>query len=991
MKKNLLLFTVLMFFTGSLFAQGKLITGTVTSNDDGATLPGVSVTIKGTTQGVITNIDGIFEIVVPNTSSKLIFSFVGMKSFETTVGEQTSINVTLETDILGIEEAVVVAYGAKKKSALTGSVELVESEELEKKPVANFTQALQGRASGVRVTSSSGKPGAGAYINIRGDNTLGGSTPPLVIIDGIVSTAGAFSALNPNDIETINISKDAASASLYGSRASGGLLIITTKKGKAGKTKFNYSVMRGFEYPTNNTLDLMSTQQKLDYEAALFELDPQFSLRDLSTPEGQAEYDSLSQINFDWWDELFKRGDVSQHNLSISGGNDKTTFYVAGQIFKQTGIIDAAGFKKMNGRANIDHKASQRVSFGIKSFVGYSESELFRERRNVQNPFYAPLSFNNYQTSKLPNGDWNINNHIGFNPFEALETNPESINTIRSQLSAYFNWEFLKGFKYTARVGVDFSEYNNNYYNQPNSVLSTYVGVSTMRESLGRVVSPTFTNMLNFSKEVGLHNISASAIVETQTFQNQTWMTLGEEFPSEKFTTLASAARVTDGTGTKDHWGLLSFISSNSYTYNNKYNVDLGLRSDASSTFGENNQWGTFWSVGFSWNMHKESFIESVPFINMLKLRATHGTTGNKNYGGYYSHMDLFSASSHYNGNNVFTPSSLGNPDLSWETNYMTTIGMDFSVLRDRVWGSFEVFNRKVVDLFQYVPVSQTTGFSGITSNLGTLKGKGFELTLKGDAFRTKDFKLNLFASISSSKTKVADLESQDQVISGSVIRKTGEELNVYYLVRSAGVNPANGENLYYDVNGNYTNIYSADNRVILDKSPNPDFYGSFGASVKYKALELSSLFYFTYGNYFLSYIYYSNASNGRSYKNNQLVEALDYWKEPGDITKHPKPSPVAADDLSTTRNLLDGSYLRMRDLTLTYSLPKSWVSKVNLQGARIYIQGTNLFTLTNNYIGYDPEVGSNLGESGAATTGSFDEANYPAIKAINVGFDITF
>ncbi|MBN1117144.1 MAG: TonB-dependent receptor [Bacteroidales bacterium] len=986
MKRTIIFLMVMTAFSWQFALSQQTISGTVTSAEDNSPLPGVNVMVKGTNQGVVTNVDGVFSIQVPNNEAVLQFSFIGMLPFETLVGEQTNIDVKLEPDVTGLEEVVVVGYGTRKKGALTGSVGLVKAEDIEQSSIASLDQALQGKSAGVQVLQSSGRPGAEALVRIRGVSTINASTDPLYIIDGVPVESDNFAAINPNDIESVSIIKD-ATAAIYGSQAANGVVFITTKKGIQNKTKVQYRHMSGWSNMTKTDMNMMNAEEKLQYE-----IDAGFrSGEDAS----QEMLDSLIAQDHNWFETMSRTAKTTSHELNFSGGSEKTTFYLSGNIYDQEGLVEGSFLDRLTSRANFQHKPSEKFEVSFNSTTGYYNRGELRDRRNVQNPFHAMYVYNPYERPKNPDGTWNYL-HTSFNVMEALEKNPERQQQIKNVSSVNIQWEMLNGLTFNSTSGFDFSEITRQTFTMPSSILASYVG-DFMRDQMYRRLRQNYTNFLSYEKSFDVHSITLKAGTEAQKFWYKDLLLGVQGFPSDDLAVPAAAAQTIDHDGKIEEWGILSYFGSATYNMSEKYIVDLIARRDASSRFGENNKWANFGAVGVAWNINKEDFLAGISAISNLKIRGTYGTTGNFRYlrtdltEPYYEALGTYSYFS-YNGYSASYPTKIENANLKWETVATFDFGVDFGLFQNRLNGSFAYYSRKTSDLFFPRQVSRTSGFTDMVDNVGNMVNKGIELSLDGDIVRTGDFQWNIGANITTLKNEVVELYGAEdqQIESGFGILKVGEPAYSFYLVKYAGVNSANGDPLFYDVDGNITNQYSDADRVILDKNPHPKFYGSFTNSLKYKGLELSALIYYNYGNYIFSYTVYETESDGMNVADNQSREQLRAWKQPGDITDVPEIRWGTDRAYLTDRNLENGSYLRVRDLTFGYTVPKTLSSKIKVDKFRVYLKGSNLLTIAN-YKGYDPEVGYNSSESTSAPVGSFDENTYPAVRTISLGVDVGF
>jgi len=982
MKKSSLFMTFIAFTSFLLQAQNVEISGTVVDSDDGAALPGVSVVVKGTTIGTVTDFNGQYTISVPQTSNILVFSFVGMFTQEADIDGRIILDIALETDAIGLDEVVVTAYGTKRKGGLTGSVSVVESEAFDSKPISSFDQMIQGTSPGVQVVTSNGAPGSTALINIRGIGSISAGNEPLFVIDGVPVQSNSFTELNPNDIESISILKDAAASSLYGSRASNGVILVTSKRGRAGESKIDIRYRRGLNVMNEPLFEMMDATQKLQYE-----MDLGFRTGASASPE---VIDSLTNYNHNWIETLSRDGVVQSVEAAVSGGTEKTSYYMSIQKYDEEGIVEMSEIHRLSARINVDHKIRDNFKIGNTFTIGSTNMKEIRDRRNVQNPFAAMTFYNPYEPEYLADGDFN-RTHQGFSISEALENNPEDINQLVGVGSLYAEWNVISGLTFTTRGGMNFREYVREYFNQPGSILAQYVGDSKS-DNWNRRYTYTWTNTLNYVKSYDeVHNLNFLLGSEYNQFYFKSMFLQGEGFPSPKLSTQANAASIVDGDTQRSDWSLVSYFASVSYDYDQKYVAEGSFRRDGSSRFGAENKYGNFWSVGASWNVHRESFMQDLSIIDRLQLRVSTGTSGNFNIGNYAS-LGLYGFGS-YNGRSASFPTQLENNELTWEKSMITSVGIDFSMLRYRLNGTIDLYSRDTKSLLLNKPLSATSGFGGRNENIGELNNKGIEVALNGDVVRQNDFTWNLGVMVSHNQNTITKLygDEGEPIQERYTIIEEGKPINTFYMVRWAGVNPATGEAMFLNAEGEITNTWSGDDKVALDETSDPLMYGTVSTQVSYKGFSLSASIYYSYKNYIVNGISFFTLSDGGDVQSNQDVRMLDYWKEPGDLSANPAPAIGAAQHYST-RFLEDASFLRLRDVTLSYDVPSSITNKIKMRALRIYFTGRNMLTFTPYFTGYDPEVGLPSMESSMdASNGSFYDFSYPATKSFTFGIDIGF
>ncbi len=728
--------------------------------------------------------------------------------------------------------------------------------------------------------------------------------------------------------------------------------------------------------------ELMDARQKLQYEMDL-------GLRTgvNATP---AVIDSLNNYDHNWIETLSRDGMVQSVEAAVSGGTEKTSYYMSIQKYDEEGITKMSEIHRLSARINVDHKVKYNFKIGNTFTIGSSDMKEIRDRRNVQNPFAAMTFYNPYEPERLPDGEWN-RTHQGFSISEALENNPEDINQLVGVGSIYAEWNIIPGLTFTTRGGMSFRERTREAYTQPGSILAQYVG-DAKTDNWNRSYTYTWTNTLNYIKSIDeVHNFNILLGSEYNQFYFKSMFLTSEGYPSAKLSTQANAATVVDGDTQRQDWSLASYFASAAYDYDKKYVVEASFRRDGSSRFGSDNRYGNFWSVGASWNIHRESFMQNVSIIDRLQLRASTGTSGNFNIGNYAS-LGLYGFGS-YNGRSASFPTQLQNNELTWEKSMITSVGFDFSLYRYRLNGTIDLYSRDTKSLLLNKPVSATSGFDGRTENIGELNNKGVEVTLNGDIVRQNDLTWNLGIMVSHNQNKVTKLygDEGEPIKPRYTIIEEGRPINTFYMVRWAGVNPANGEAMFLDIDGEITNSWSGDDKVALDETADPLMYGTVSTVLSYKGFSLSASMYFSYKNYIVNGISFFTMSDGGNAQSNQDVRMLNYWREPGDVVANPAPYEGAEQNYST-RYLEDASFMRLRDVTVSYDVPSSITSKIKMRSLRIYFTGRNMLTYTPYFTGFDPEVGLPSQESSTdASNGSFYDFSYPATKTFTFGIDIGF
>ncbi|OJJ15997.1 hypothetical protein BKI52_35075 [marine bacterium AO1-C] len=992
----LLLF--LMLFSFGVNAQNRTVTGKVT-NSKGEAIPGATVVVKGTSNGVVTRTDGTFSINNVPSDAVLVIQAFGLETQEVTVGSQTNISVSL-SDTKALDEVVVVGYGTTTKRSITGSVATVKSEDIASLPtVSTIENALTGRTAGVQVNAQNGVLGAPVTVRVRGTASLNASSQPLYVLDGIPVASGEtglgfggsgtnpLKNLNPSEIESIEVLKDASAASIYGSRGSNGVILITTKRGKAGKPQVSINYYYGTTAPTN-TLDMMNGDQFTGmWNAAV----------DNRGLPATFRIDPTSIENTDFIDLVTRTGNIQEINASVRGGTQSTKYYVSAAFADANGYIERNNQQRFNLRLNLDQKISEKVnmSFGIAP----SRSVSFRvgEENAVGAPLtYAHLYFPNVAAF---NPDGTVNTSPAPNPFGQFPGTPVSnqlgqdFNSIITQVvsNLSLNYQILPFLSAQTKVAIETFQVDERRKFADNTTDGFGTGLSDINNV--QRYNYTWTNTINYNQVFGKHKVSGLLGSELQNSVTETTFTSGNEFPDNRLKTLASAANTVSGTGTGTEFTFVGFFTRLNYTFADKYIVSLTGRYDGSSRFGNNNRYGFFPAASLGWVVSQESFMSGVKnVVSFLKLRASYGLTGNAAIGNFAS-RGLIGFGADYAGAPGFEPTSLSNDDLTWETTAQLDLALEWGILDDRIRGSFGYYVKNTRDLLLARPLPRESGFTTITQNIGEIQNRGIEIEISADIFKTKDFTWTTSFNISTLQnkvTKLADLDGDgkgDDIISGRQIIREGEPLGSFFLVNYAGVDPTNGDALWFSTDGNEnrdgntTNAYSTADRTISG-NPFPDFFGGWTNKFSYKGFDLSVFFQFTQGNDL-----YRN--EGRFYQSNlasvfnNTTDQLNYWTPTNTNTNIPQPRALLSNgNQHSTRYLDDGSFIRLKTLTLGYTLPKSLTKQYSV---RLYFQGQNLWTQTN-YTGFDPEVG---GGNGALQGDVFFAA--PQARTLLFGLNLNF
>jgi len=987
MRKIVSLLTVLMLFTASAFAQTKTVTGKVTESN-GTPISGATISANGKPVGA-TTASGDFSVAVPTATTSIVVTSIGYNDRTVTLtGSALSISLTT-SDANSVSEVVVTGYTSIQRKKFSGSVATVSPQKVRDQPFGSFDQALQGQAPGVSVTANSGQPGSNAVVRIRGNGSISGGNVPLYIMDGIEISAADFATVNQGDFDRVELLKDAVATAQYGSRGANGVIVITTRRGRAGSLQLNYDAQVGWSTLPKDRLVMMNSDQKITYELQN------------GNPYGwtTAEADSLRKVNFNWTDALFQTGMTQQHQLSASGGTAASRFYASLAYMDQEGIVRTTGLKRYTARINVDNTI-KNWRFGVNLQAGFSKVKGTPEgNTTLSTPLNAARWSNPYERAINPStGDYQQFGGAGYlisgQPNGAMELflDYNTSTQIKTIATTYleFHFPFLKGLSARTNWGIDYTSNENTNFNDPRTA-----GAQANNGSLARNTNWNFrytgTTSINYKETFGKHEFDGGLYTEvvknnsrnfgftafgfTNGFNNEFGITGGS-------TTNPNYIPTVGGGGSQN--GLLSYFGIFNYGYDSKYYLTAVARRDGSSRFGVNQRFANFGSVGVTWVASSEKFMENSKLFDDLRVRASIGTTGNNlTAAGDFPIRALGRAS--YAGVIGFTPSQPGNSNYRWETNRTINFGIDFTILKRRLSGTIELYDRKTTDLFFDQPIDPSiSGFTTIPSNFGSVRNRGIEFSLRGDVIRSKDFTWNISANITYNQNRVVDL-SRDSVVTGVTILKEGRALNTLFLVPYAGVNPANGNAQYRKRDKSVTMVFSPNDNDYQGTSDAP-WFGGITSSWSYKGFDLSAQL-----NFFLNRVQYNNDKNNVTnptyFYDNLWVDLLKEWKNPGDITNIPRPTsgatafgPANPYQSGTTFFLEDASFWRLRNVTLGYTFPAKMLAKTGIRAARIFVQGQNWWTATK-FQSFDPET------TGSSLVG----AQYPALVQTTIGLNIGF
>ncbi len=981
MRKILILLMCSFFAIVQLAAQNRTVTGKVT-DVSGNPIANASVIVRGTAFGTTTSKDGTFSIQVSNTLKSLTISSINFGEQQFAIGKDNTINATLQAVDSKLTEVIVVGYGTQKKKEVTGAISRIGGDDIENKPFTSIDKALQGASAGVQSLATSGQPGATQSIRIRGIGSITAGADPLWVIDGVPvntgdlsrlsTTSNALSTINSNDIESITILKDASAASIYGSRAANGVVLVTTKKGKSGKTKFRFDTEFGqsdIAYYNDKYRPLNSKQ--------FFDLTRQ-GLIDGGVSANAAAADAFmtssfgygNGVDYDWLNGVTQTAGQNQYNLSASGGNEKTTFFISGGYFSQEGLTTQSKFKKYNTNISLTNNATDRLKLETNIKIGYVKENAPLSGGAFGNPVLSSLFLLPSRNPYKPDGSFNITApDFGAGALHnTLYTNAvdkRQLNQLNFGGYVKGTYKILKGLDFSSQFGMDYNSFEEDQYNNPFHGDGGAAGGRAFSR-FTRYTNWTSTNLLNYTRSFLRNNdltVKLKAGYEAQKSKGYFLNVQAQGFPptTDLIVAAVGATPIAASQDASDY-SFLSYLSDVSINYQNRFIVSGSFRRDGSSRFGVNNRYGNFWSIGGTWNVDQEKFMDNFSFISQLKLRASYGLNGNAAIANYASRA-LYGYGANYNQQPGSTPTSIGNSNLTWELNKPLDLGIDISVLKNRINLTVDYYKRKTSNLLLDEPLSLTTGFGTILKNVGSMENKGVEISLNLVPVRYKDFEWDLNINYARNKNKITALVNNADIISGINIRRVGYDFQTIYVRQFAGVDPANGDPLWYvdDTKATKTNVYANALRTPDFGSSSPKYFGSITNTFTYKGFSLEAQLYYNVGNYVRDTwgsFYLSSGSNGTF---NKVVRQLDAWKKPGDITDIPqyKYNGNKLANSFSTQYLYKGDYLRLRNLQVGYSFPKSVLDKLKIGSFSAYVRGTNLFTwVKDKNLPFDPETG---------------------------------
>lgn len=1006
-KRLMLFFTYLLISVGLVTAQTKKVTGVVTSEEDGLPVIGAAVTVQGTTMGTITDFDGNFSLLnVPESAKNIEVSYVGMKNKVVAIKEV--LNIVLSPDSELLDEVVVTGYGTFKKSSFTGSASSLSTEKLQDVPALSVSSKLAGGVSGVQITSTSGQPGAVESVRIRGMGSINASNEPLYVIDGVpmyngdVSGFGysqggtsLLSTINSNDIESMTVIKDAAAASLYGSRAANGVIVITTKKGAAGKTNFNFKSSFGFSDMAINYRPVLNGEDRrelLSHGLFNFYMNEQTNPTEVAAlAYAAANIDKYAAKPWsgytDWKKVLFHTGSQQNHEFSAQGGSDKTKFYSSMSYTKQEGLTNNSGFERMTGSANVTHKAN-RVDLDFNTMVSYTNQNQMSEGTSFASPIMVAAM--TASPSSYPyNEDGSFSNNFpalsGANIVQTMKYNYDRNAVFRSMSTASVSINVWDNLRIKEVFNFDFNQANNRVWWDPRSNDGKDSQGVYQRYMMNRSKWSSQTQ-LTYDKVIAeKHAVDALVGFETEDYTLDYVYANGNTYPGI-LPEIANAG-TSRASSSKSQYRMTSILGRLNYTYDDKYYFSGSFRRDGSSRLASDSRWGDFWSISGSWRVSQESFMDNIrDILTDAKVRLSYGVNGTQP-SDYYGYMGLYGFGANYNGMPGASESRISNPNLSWEKNYATNIGFDVS-LWNRLSLSFDWYNRNTKDLLLDQPISQITGFGSILKNVGSMRNRGFEFEIKSTNISNKDWFWTTSLNLGHNKNKLTKLDgSQQEIIGSIIINRVGKPYYSLYAYEYAGVDPETGKESYYindgTDNSRNTTTKSSEAKKVIIGSVEPKVSGGLTNFVSWKGIDLNFTFTYSFGGKAYDRASWLQTNGGTYHYNGNIptyYKAKDMWQKPGDNAKLPQ-FVFNNTNVLSSRWMMSTNHIRMKNITLGYKLPNDVIRRIGLNKLRVYASASNLFTLKSKDLYVDPEVPVD----GLVTFES------PALRTVTFGLEIGF
>lgn len=1014
------------------FGQQKALTGTIVSSSDGTPIVGATVQDKSSGQFAISDEKGQFKIFASEKASSLLVMCLGFRDYNLPLTTASNYQVMMEPDAMMLDETMVIAYGQGKKTSFTGSATVVKKEDLQKIATSNVSQALQGLSAGVQVINNSGQPGASGSITIRGIGSMNASSSPLYVVDGVAYT-GNINNIASSDIESMTVLKDASATALYGSRAANGVIVITTKKGQSEQGKVSFRASLGFsslavplprqlspsEYAEGTWRALYNQNIDAGYSIAdagalasttvpnEFKIHPFPSSNIVDPTTGKALYGDSDLLYYgDWRGETLSSRPRQEYNVDLSGKSGNTTYFFSAGYLDDKGIFTTQLFNRISARSNVTTKIKDWLEFGTNTSFSHSLTDspagdsvvwFLRTMPSIYSIYQYDATTGAYKKDSKGNYIYDYGSDragwAGWNVLADAAYNSYKGRTDQISTRDYLDVRFMPGLNFRSTISLDYYVYKYDGYSSAEYGSSAALGGSASK-TFDRNVSTTWTNLLTFNRQFGAHNIGVLLGEEsfTRTYADLSASRSG--FPFAGLTELYSAATAESSSSYSDNYRLLSFFSRLEYDYNDKYYVSASLRTDGTSRFSPSARWGTFWSLGASWRINNEDFLSSAKWIDNLKLKASYGAVGNDNLSSWYCYQGLYATGANDMNNSGIVISRLPNEGLKWETNLQMNVGVDFALFR-KLTGSIEYFDRKSKDLLFSMPMAPSTGFSGIDRNIGDVKNYGIEFNIDYAVINNDNFQWNMNLNATHYENVITHLP-QAEMSAGVFKWREGQSRYNFWGAKYAGVNPDNGNDQYWK------NVYSTDsngNKVIVDRiltentsevtsddqkqylgSSLPAIFGGYSNSFKFYGIDFSVMLYYSIGGL----LYDTDYSQMVAYRTGFGLhpDALtDTWTPENTNAKLPRLNKNAQETFSS-KYLYDNTFVRLRNVTLGYSLPKTLLSKVNIDQVRVYVQGDNLMTFGSAAKrGTDPE------QSISGTTSN----RFPTTKNVTFGVQVTF
>lgn len=974
--RKLLLFTILSVINFLRLTAQEVVAEGVVVDNTGEMLIGVQVRQVDSPRATVTDLDGHFTLSLDaSVAPSLHFTYVGMEE-QTIRYTGRSLKVVMQEKASAMEEVVVVAYGTRKKGTITGSVATINGEAVSDAPVASFDQALQGKATGLTVLQNSGDPSASASFYIRGTNSINADTEPLFIVDGVPVSASEFNALNPGDIESFSVLKDASSTSIYGARAANGVVVITTKRGKMGdKALVKLRGQYGFSNLAYGHWSQMTTPERLDFEEMIGVRVP-----------GQYDRETLEKTDINWKDLVFRDNAPTQmYDLSVAGASNRINYYFSAGYMDQQGTAINSRFSRYTLRSNLEVRANDWLKFGTNTSLTYSlanEADYGSysiitpiSASKFMLPYWDPFKADGSYTSPV-DGTWRGSYE---NPLEWADANPLERTRMHLLSSTFLEIEPLQNLRFKTLLGIDGGDTRTTTSSKP-SYVGNY-GMGSVGKSFVRAYNLTWTNTATYNFNIkDNHQFNLLLGHEMTRNASDAFSIVARGQSNDQLLTLSTGTLVSNWNDAVVASTYLSLFGRAEYAYNNRYYADLSVRRDASSKFGKDARWATFWSLGGMWDVRKENWLAHTRrWLSNLQLSASIGTSGNSSIPNY-DHLSLYSAGPQYAGMPGIAPYSRGNEKLTWEK--LTTFNVALKAgFFDRLDLSLEFYNKKTTDMLMEVPITLGNGFSTQWDNIGGMLNRGVELDLHAHLISYKKFSWDVNGNASYNHNEITELYDgldEYEIPATGLLLKVGHAYGEHYLVRYAGVNPVNGDALWYTRDGQVTNVYNEEDKVLSGKSYMAPWQGGFGTTLSWNGLSLDVQFSWVQGRWMLNNDRWFDESNGLySSAYNQSRELLHGWKKPGDITNVPR---YGVSPEMDTHLLEDASFLRLKNVMLTYALPRTLLQRSKwIESTRFFLQAQNLFTFTH-FTGMDPESSSNV-----------YQATYPMSRQFTVGAEICF